>query len=99
MNVFVSYSRRDGFVNMTMLTNLHKRLSETSEPFIHAIEEPNLKHQQLAVLMALFRCNLIVLLVSPASEKSPWVWLEIFLGRLLMRPIITIDAQVFSDWR
>jgi hypothetical protein len=99
MNVFVSYSRRDGIVTTPMLNRLYAHLIGVCVPFIHAIEEPKLKHQQLAVLNALLRCHFIILLVSPASKRSPWVRLEIFLGRLLMRPIIYIDAAILKEWR
>jgi hypothetical protein len=99
MNIFVSYSRRDGVVTTELLTHLHTHLAGICKPFIHALEEPKIKYQQIAVLRALFGCHLIILLVSPASNSSPWVKLEIFLGRLLLRPIVTIDALTLSSWR
>ncbi|MEI6708504.1 MAG: TIR domain-containing protein [Methylococcales bacterium] len=99
MNVFVSYSRRDGVVTTALLSHLHSHLADICKPFIHALEEPEIKYQQLAVFRALFSCHLIILLVSPASVNSPWVRLEIFLGRLLLRPIVTIDALTLSSWR
>lgn len=99
MNVFVSYSCRDGVVTVNLLNRLHAHLSGICVPFIHAVEKPERGHPQLAVLKALLRCHLIILLVSPASKKSPWVRLEILLGRLFLRPIITIDASTLSEWK
>jgi len=99
MNVFVSYSRRDGVVTTALLSHLYAHLVGVCDPFIHALEEPKVKHQQLAVLRALLRCHLIILLVSPASKKSPWVRLEIWLGRLLLRPVVSIDASTLAAWK
>ena len=99
MNVFVSYSRRDGLVTTALLSHLQAHLIDVCKPFIHALEEPKIRHQQLSVLRALLKCHLIILLVSPASNQSPWVRLEIFIGRLLLRPIIKIDASSLSLWR
>lgn len=99
MKVFVSYSRRDGVVTTALLSRLYTHLAGVCEPFIHAIEEPRIKYQQLAVFTALFRCHLIILLVSPASSQSPWVRLELWLGRLLMRPVVSIDASTLAGWK
>lgn len=99
MNVFVSYSRRDGIVNTALLTRLHAYLNEVCNPFIHALEEPKIRYQQLAVFKALFCCHLIVHLVSPASKRSPWVRTELWLGRVLLRPVVTIDASLLAEWR
>lgn len=93
MKVFVSYTRRDGAVTNSLLQSLHSFLAEVCEPFVHAIEEPHLRHQQLGVFLALLRCHLIVLIVSPGYAHSPWVRLEILLGRMLFRPIIRINAN------
>lgn len=93
MRVFVSYTRRDGVVTNPLLHSLHAFLSEVCEPFIHAVEEPKLKHQQLAVVKALFSCRLIILVVSPEAVHSPWVRFELLVGRLLLRPIIRINAK------
>lgn len=93
MNVFVSYTRRDGIVTMSILERFHTLLSSTCTPFIHAVAEPNLKHQQLAVLGALARCHAIILIISPGVFRSPWVRLELALGKLLRRPIFRLDVS------
>lgn len=99
MNVFVSYSRRDGLVNTILLNHLQSHLINFCKPFIHALEEPKIKYQQLSVINALVKCHIIVLLVSPASKQSSWVKLEIIIGRILLKPVITIDASLLSEWR
>jgi len=99
MNVFVSYSRRDGAVTTALLNRLQAYLGEFCVPFIHALEEPRLRHQQLGVIKALLRSHLILILVSPASRKSPWVRLELLLGRLLFRPVVAIEASTLEQWK
>lgn len=94
MKIFVSYTLRDGLVTADLLEGLHRHLAEVCSPFIHVIEAPRLRHQQLAVLWALVRSRAVVLIVSPSVRQSPWVRLEVALGRLLRRPIITLDVAV-----
>lgn len=99
MRIFVSYTLRDGFVTAELLRGLHRHLAGISIPFIHAIEAPRLRHQQLAVLWALVRSRAVVLLVSPSVLQSRWVRLELALGRFLRRPIIPLDVTVLQHQR
>lgn len=80
--VFVSYTMRDGLVSVELLQCLQRYMKEFCEPFIHAVAAHRFKHQQLAVLRALFRSRLIIVLESPFVYHSRWVRLELFLGRL-----------------
>ncbi|MEN9865648.1 MAG: hypothetical protein RL748_1238 [Pseudomonadota bacterium] len=97
MNVFVSYTRRDGVVTLDMLKRLHSHLLGVCTPFVHAIEQPTIKHQQLSVFLALFRAHIVILIISPGIYLSPWVRLELFVARLLLRPIISIDQEVVAQ--
>jgi hypothetical protein len=99
MKVFVSYTRRDVVVNLALLTRLHAHLAAVCTPFIHAIEEPRLKNQQFSVLRALFASLLVILIVSPAILKSPWVRLELWIARLLLCPVVRLDAALIAALR
>jgi hypothetical protein len=99
MKIFVSYSLRDGMVNRALLVKLHTYLSGICIPFIHAVEEQRLGCQQFAVLRALVQSDVILLVVSPAVKRSRWVMLEIWLGRLLLHPVIRLDASDLAVWR
>jgi len=66
------------------------------KPCVHAIEEPNLGWQQVAVIRALLSSNAILLLVSPGVHQSPWVCFELLVGRLLLRPIIRLNVIELS---
>jgi hypothetical protein len=99
MNVFVSYTLRDGMVTNTLLQRLHTYLSGVCSPFIHAVEEQRLGRQQLGVLRALLRSDVILLVVSPAVQRSHWVRVEMWLGRLLLRPVIRLNASDLAGWK
>ena len=97
MNLFVSYTRRDGLVTDNMLQGLHVCLCSICTPFIHAIEEPKIVWQQFAVICALLRSHAILLIDSPSVKQSPWVRLELLIGRLLLLPVIRLDASDLTE--
>ncbi|MDH5387157.1 MAG: toll/interleukin-1 receptor domain-containing protein [Gammaproteobacteria bacterium] len=93
MNIFVSYTRRDGMVTNTLLHELNDYLHSICTPFIHAVEEPNIYWQQLSVVNALFRSHAILLIGSPSVNQSPWVKFELFLAKVLLIPVLHLDAS------
>ena len=93
MRVFVSYSRRDGVVTKPMLELLDKHLQGVCTPFIHCLHGSNRRWEQLHVLRALLASHTLLLVESPAAESSPWVRLEVWLARLLCRPLIRLRAS------
>lgn len=99
MRLFVSYTRRDGLVTSGLLLKLRSHLGKTFKTFIHLLEQENLKHQQLGVIIAILRCHLILVIESPGTYESRWVKFEITLGRLLLRPIIRIPIDALAHWQ
>lgn len=99
MKIFVSYTLRDGQVTADLLEGLRRHLAEVCSPFIHVLEAPRLRYQQLAVLWALLRSGAVVLIVSPLVHQSPWVQFELAVGRLLRRPVILLDVAVLRHQR
>jgi hypothetical protein len=93
MNLFVSYTRRDGIVTRQLLVRLHAHLTAMCNPFVHAVEADHLSHQQFGVLRALLRSHAVLLVESPAVRQSPWVRLELAIARLMMLPVLTLDAR------
>ena len=91
MKVFVSYSRRGGEVTERTLRLVEKYLSGITTPFIHCFQ-PKRRFEQVSVVVALARSNLVVLVDSPAARKSPWVRLELGIARFLLRPVLRISA-------
>jgi|SRR5690348_1505803 hypothetical protein len=99
MNVFVSYTLDDGMVTDSLLQRLHTYLSGICSPFIHAVEQRRMGCQQLGVLRALLRSDVILLVESPSVRRSRWVRLEMWVGRLLLRPVIRLKASDLAAWR
>src|SRR5262249_30447451 len=97
--LFVSYTLRDGIVTRELLLRLNTHLLGVCTPFIHALEEKNLASQQLGVLLALVSSHAVLLLLSPGLQKSPWVRLELWLARLLLLPVITLEARELTAWK
>jgi hypothetical protein len=93
MNLFVSYTRRDGAVSYPMLSDLNDYLSNLCTPFIHAVEQQNLKNQQIGVVKALLKSHAILLIESPEVNNSKWVRFELMLSRLLLLPIIKLSPE------
>jgi hypothetical protein len=92
VKVFVSYSRRDGVVTKPMLELLDKHLRDVCTPFIHCLHGSNRRWEQLHVLKALLASHTLLLVESPAAESSPWVRMEVWLARILGRPMIRLRA-------
>lgn len=92
MKLFISYSRRDGLVTTELLKSLENYLQEICTPFIHCLHASSTRWQQAIVLHELLRSHAILLIESPATRNSEWVQLELFIARLLRRPLLHIQA-------
>ncbi|HDZ77947.1 MAG TPA: hypothetical protein ENH39_01400 [Gammaproteobacteria bacterium] len=93
MRLFVSYTRRDGVVTKKALEDLNEYLCSICTPFIHAVEEPNIKWQQISVVKAIFRSHAVLLVNSPEVHQSPWVKFELILAKILFMPVMHIEAS------
>ena len=89
----MSYSRQDGVVTKPMLELLDEHLSGVCIPFIHCLHGSNCRWEQFNVLRALLASQMLLLIESPAAATSPWVRLEVWLARLLRRPMIRLSAK------
>lgn len=92
MNLFVSYSRRDGVVTTDLLRTLEHHLQGVCSPFIHCLHANESRWQQAIVIWALFRSYAVLLVESPAAKTSGWVRLELCLAKMLCRPLLRIKA-------
>lgn len=93
MNLFVSYSRRDGLVTTELLRDLEHHLQGVCSPFIHCLHGSSSRWQQAIVIFALFNSHAVLLVESPATNTSGWVRLELFLAKLLCRPLLRLKAS------
>ena len=99
MRLFVSYSRRDGLVTTELLESLELHLQGICTPFIHCLHCSSFRWQQAIVMCALLRSDAVLLVESPATCTSWWVQLELFLARLLCRPLFRLQATDLNDSR
>lgn len=93
MNLFVSYSRRDGLVTTELLQRLELHLQGVCNPFIHCLHSNNGRWEQARVIYALLKSHAVLLIESPAARTSGWVQLELFLAKLLFRPLLRLKAS------
>lgn len=93
MNLFVSYSRRDGLVTTELLRRLECHLQGVCIPFIHCIHERGGRWEQLRVIRALMNSHAVLLVESPAASTSRWVRLELVLAKILCRPLLRLDVR------
>lgn len=93
MRIFVSYSRRDGLVTTKLLRNLDLHLQGVCSPFIHCLHANESRWQQTLVIHALLKSDAVLLVESPAASTSGWVRLELFLAKLLCRPLLRLKAS------
>lgn len=97
-NVFVSYTVRDGEVDMVLLNALHNNLNEVCNPFLDLVNRQTRKVTQKTIILEIFRSHLLLVIESKDVYKSPWVKFEIFLSRLLLIPIIKIKASTLKEY-
>lgn len=93
--IFVSYTTLDGALSDAFLLSVESWFSGVSRPFVHRPIASPPRLEQFRVIHALLRSHLLVVLDSPSVQKSRWVRLEIFIGRLKMMPIIRVPASDF----
>lgn len=96
MRFFVSYTRRDGVVTSALLAPLRSRLNQFGVPFIHELQpkhpRTNAWREQARIVRALMRSDIVILLETPLVYQSPWVRFELAVARLLLRPVLKLDA-------
>jgi hypothetical protein len=101
INVFVSYTLRDGTVSKELLLLIRNHLSGICNPFVHALLDQSTANQQFNVIKALMGSHLVILLESPSVYDSPWVRLELLLSRLRFLPVVRLNVADLNntDWR
>ena len=98
IHIFVSYTRRDGKVRENLLRRLHDHLAEVGVPFVHMVAESRHCHQQFAVIRALMRAHLLILIESPCVYRSPWVKFELLLSSLRFTPLIRLRIEDLENF-
>lgn len=95
MNIFFSYTVRDGFVDRTALLRVRSQLEQFSSPYIDLLEHSS-GGNQTAVWDALARAESLFLCVTPNILASPWVKLELSFA---IKRGIAIYSAPLSTWQ
>ena len=92
MNIFFSYTVRDGLVNVGHLRRITKRLEVFSRPYIDLLEHRCGGHQP-SVRKAIYRADAFLLCVTPQIFDSPWVTAECITALKLGVPIYAASSS------
>lgn len=92
MNVFVSYTTRDNFINRDSLAQLSSVLSEFSNSFIDLIDNDS-KNKQERVETELEKADFVLLLRSGSVKHSKWVSWEVNRANEKGIPCIGVDVR------
>ena len=91
--VFVSYTTRDQTVSEALLVFVESWLAGVSRPFVHQPTRRKGRFEQTRVIRALLRSHILLVLESPSVDESPWMRLELIIGRLKMMPIVRLRVE------
>lgn len=92
VKIFVSYSRRKNGVTNETLSRLDIYLKKRYSAFIHCLRSKKYYFEQFHVIYSLLQSDIVLLVNSPATKKSPWVKLELRLAKLTSKPILKIES-------
>lgn len=91
MNIFVSYTLRDGLLSPGLLSGLESLLSEMGTPYIDILHN-NSPHPQQYVMKKLNEASLFCACLTPGFLYSEWVRLECMTASQLSLPAIALDC-------
>ena len=94
MNVFFSYTVRDGMITRNQLRQVAERLQNFSSPYVDLLEHRCGGHQP-SVIKALWEADAFLLCVTPYVFCSPWVALEYAIAH---KRGIPIYATSLASW-
>lgn len=87
--VFVSYSRRGGYVVGRDLATIDLQVSTWGAPFIDLLHNGGHRPQG-RVIEAVCSADVVLLLETPGVLGSPWVTLELSIARSLCTPVLAV---------
>jgi len=92
MDIFVSYTIRDGIMNAAVLRRVEETLSRAGEPFIDALHNRAVCPQR-EVELALNRAAVLCVCWTPAFPLSRWACWELSLALRRQKPVVWVDLS------
>ena len=93
MNIFVSYTTRDSYVDLALLEATSDYLSEFSNPYIDILHNDSIDKQSHVENM-LCQSNIVLLLESLSINNSKWVQWELNEASNKGIPVINIPVSL-----
>jgi hypothetical protein len=93
MKIFVSYTLRDGILNMQRLKGIESILKQFGDPYIDLLHNQSLNPQRHVVTM-LYKSSVLLAFLTPRFYESNWVQLELMIAKIRGIPIINLDLMV-----
>ena len=88
--IFISYTLKDGILNMDFFKNLKSAVKELCSSYIDILDNDS-KDKQARVEKELLKSDLLILIKTHKINKSDWVKKEIFIAQENNIPIIEFD--------
>jgi hypothetical protein len=90
MKIFVSYTLRDGILNMQRLREVESILTQFGDPYIDLLHNKSLNPQRHVVTM-LYKASILLAFLTPNFYESNWVQFELMVAKMRGIPIINLD--------
>jgi hypothetical protein len=96
MNMFVSYTLKDGMLSPGLLRDLEERWRGLARPYIDILHNRS-SRPQLFVERKLASADLVLACVTPAFFRSPWARFELLSALHMRIPIIYLDLRPYCQ--
>lgn len=96
MNIFVSYTTRDTYINKELLDKVSNIVSELGSPYVDLLHNNSLDKQAYVESM-LKSSDVVLLLSSDSIDKSKWVNWELAQAKKIKIPIVEVCAKKFAS--
>jgi hypothetical protein len=90
--IFISYTVRDGNINVHFLNKLYNQISPLSVPYIDLIHNDSLDKQS-RVMKELNNSDYVFLIRTEHVDNSEWVNKEISLAKKLNIPVLEFEFE------
>jgi|GEM_PF-1831314 hypothetical protein len=90
MNIFVSYTLKDGLLSVNILQHYEKILSGFGNPYIDILHNNSLNPQEYVIRM-LQESTIFCALITPKYFESNWVQIELNIATWKRIPVVVID--------
>ncbi len=96
LRIFISYTSRDKIVSDEVLSKVKSLFSGYASVYVDRLAGKSNWHPQVVILSKVFRSHLLVIIESRSVYYSPWVFLELFMAKLTLTPVIRLPIGVLA---